>query len=135
MLSISKMGIGLRTFLYLTVLVSFAYSQMGEGEGGGVEEPAMDPPQAEAEEETEEVADEELKKFAEVNQLMQGSSEKNIEDVLEDKELSVDKYQQIGEQLQKDKDLQERYIGIIKEDQEDQGESNAPADEPATEEY
>ncbi len=123
MLSISNIRIGLRAFLYLAVLVTFAYSQVGEG--GGVEEPALEPPQAE---ESEEVADEELQKFAEVNQLMQGSSNKNIKDVLKEKELSVDKYQQIGEQLQKNKDLQERYIDIIKEGQESNDPEPAPED-------
>ncbi|MFW5960721.1 MAG: DUF4168 domain-containing protein [Chitinivibrionales bacterium] len=67
------------------------------------------------------ISDSELKKYAEVNQTMQESSpeeQEAIKDVLKDKDLSIKKYKEISGQLQRDKELQKRYMDMVKGDSE-----------------
>ncbi len=103
MMRIFNRGIGLRVCLSLFVLISLVYSQTEEG-AEGPKAPGQPGLNQQPAQEIEEVTDEELKKFAEVNREMQGGSQKmqlEMKEAIEEQGLKPNQYNQIAQKMEK----------------------------------
>ncbi len=129
MVRILKSRVFLSILLNLFILLSVIQCQ-GQGEQGA-DRPGVQKNKSSAGGNSN-ISDVELRKYADVNQKMQESSpkeQKSIKDVLKNKDLSIQKYKEISGQLQRDKELQKRYMDMVKEQTESKGTGPASEEE------